>query len=89
MIRRTILFSGHVQGVGFRFVVRQIASSFEVKGYVRNMDDGRVELVAEGERRELDAFVAQIRSKMEGYVDDAAQSEAPPTGDFSSFEIRR
>lgn len=89
MIRRTVFFSGHVQGVGFRFVTRQIAASFEVKGYVRNLSDGRVELVVEGEKREIDELLSRIREKMQGYVDVATQTDAPATNEFAVFEIRR
>ena len=49
MIRRTSHFSGHVQGVGFRYTVQDLAADFDVRGYVRNLPDGRVELVVEGD----------------------------------------
>ena len=58
--RRTVLFAGHVQGVGFRYTVERIARRFRVTGYVRNLRDGRVEVVAEGASEELGRFVAQI-----------------------------
>ncbi|HOB98565.1 MAG TPA: acylphosphatase [Verrucomicrobiota bacterium] len=54
--RLHIWYSGHVQGVGFRYSVRSVAQGYEVAGLVRNLLDGRVELVAEGTRDELDAF---------------------------------
>ncbi|HOY58666.1 MAG TPA: acylphosphatase [Verrucomicrobiota bacterium] len=54
--RLHIWYSGHVQGVGFRYSVRSVAQGYEVSGLVRNLLDGRVELVAEGARNELDAF---------------------------------
>ena len=53
MIRRTSHFSGHVQGVGFRYTVADVAEDFDVRGYVRNLPDGRVELVAEGDEAEI------------------------------------
>jgi acylphosphatase len=89
MTRRTIFFSGHVQGVGFRFVTRQIASSFDVKGYVRNLPDGRVQLVVEGDTKEIDALVERIGEKMQGYLEQVTQQESPATGEFAVFEIRR
>ena len=55
-----IFYSGHVQGVGFRYTVKTVAAGFEVAGIVRNLPDGRVELVAEGEQEELEAFRAAI-----------------------------
>jgi acylphosphatase len=54
--RMTIFYSGHVQGVGFRYSVKTVAAGFEVSGTVRNLSDGRVELIAEGSREELEAF---------------------------------
>ena len=54
--RMQIFYSGHVQGVGFRYTAKTVAAGFEVTGTVRNLPDGRVELIAEGAREELEAF---------------------------------
>src|SRR5882757_5443424 len=59
--RHTIHYTGHVQGVGFRYTTHSIARNHEVTGYVRNLPDGRVELVAEGDRQDTDAFLEAIR----------------------------
>jgi len=83
-----IFYSGHVQGVGFRFTVRRVATGFEVTGVVRNLPDGRVELVAEGERTELEAFRAAIPDAgLAACIrhEDARWSEA--RGEFRGFEI--
>ena len=56
MERVTVLYTGRVQGVGFRMTVRQLACGFDVTGTVRNLPDGRVELIAEGAKAELKAF---------------------------------
>jgi acylphosphatase len=61
LCRVQVVYAGHVQGVGFRFTVRALAPGFEVTGTVRNLPDGRVELVAEGDRAELEAFQEAIR----------------------------
>jgi acylphosphatase len=87
--RHTIHFAGHVQGVGFRFAVRTIAARFAVTGFVRNLDDGRVQLVLEGEAREIEKCLAEIRLKMQGYVHDVEQMITQATGEFMQFEIRR
>ena len=86
--RRTVLFAGHVQGVGFRYTVQRIARRFRVTGYVRNLRDGRVEVVAEGASEELGRFVAQIEEAMAGCVHDRQIEDAPATGDFGEFDIR-
>ncbi len=57
-----VFYSGRVQGVGFRYSVKQIAAGYEVVGWVRNLPDGRVELQAGGGREEIDAFLAAIES---------------------------
>jgi acylphosphatase len=64
--RVTQLYSGRVQGVGFRYTVKSLVSGFEVIGTVRNLDDGRVELIAEGVKEELDAFLQAIRDSEVG-----------------------
>ena len=66
--RRLVFYEGRVQGVGFRFTARRLASGFAVEGYVRNLDDGRVELLAEGERGEVDGFLDAVAREMGGKV---------------------
>jgi acylphosphatase len=87
--RVRVHYSGRVQGVGFRFTAERLARGFAVAGYVRNMPDGRVELVAEGEPDEVDAFLAAVRSEMGGKVHSALADREPP-GDppFDEFSIR-
>ena len=83
-----ILYSGRVQGVGFRFNARAVATGFDVVGAVRNLSDGRVELVAEGERSELTAFREAIRdSGMERFIRDEAVTWEPARGGFRGFEV--
>ena len=61
MKQMQVLFSGRVQGVGFRYTACRMASSFSVTGFVRNLMDGRVEVVAEGSEQELIDFLGEIR----------------------------
>jgi len=86
--RREVIYSGHVQGVGFRYTIQAIAAQFDVIGYVRNLPDGRVELVAEGTKAELDAFLQEIAGKMREHIDTAAQNTLPASGGFDGFQIR-
>ncbi len=65
---REIWFSGRVQGVGFRYSTSSIARGYAVRGRVRNLPDGRVHVLAQGEPAEIDAFVAQILEDMTGFV---------------------
>ncbi len=86
-IRRTVLFNGRVQGVGFRYTAKGVAGGFDVVGYVRNLPDGRVELVAEGEEAEINELIEEIRRKMEGFVRNHTTFDSPPTGEFLDFRI--
>jgi acylphosphatase len=87
--RRRVYFSGRVQGVGFRFTCQAVARGFVVTGYVRNLADGRVELVAEGDPTELDAFLTAIRLEMNPYIKEIAmESEAPDANPLKGFSIR-
>ncbi len=86
--RRTIHFRGRVQGVGFRYTAARIAEQFEVTGYVENLPDGRVLLVAEGQASEIDRFIDQLREKMSSHVKDVNSTISPATGEFPHFHIR-
>jgi acylphosphatase len=88
IIRRTVLFSGRVQGVGFRYTTRRIAAGFAVRGYVRNLPDGRVETVVEGEPSQVEAFLSALHGEMGTYIRRADEQDGPATGEFETFEIR-
>jgi acylphosphatase len=88
--RVKIFYSGSVQGVGFRYTVTSVAAGFEVAGTVRNLPDGRVELVAEGAKDELEAFRQAIRdSGLAHFVRKEDVSWAEATNEFRGFEIAR
>ncbi|MBI1883037.1 MAG: acylphosphatase [Chlamydiae bacterium] len=81
-------FSGCVQGVGFRFTTERIAESYPVTGFVRNVSDGRVELVGEGEEKELEAFLQKIRkSFLAQYIHGVEVQWFEPTGHFQNFSV--
>ncbi|MHB1155459.1 MAG: acylphosphatase [Phycisphaerales bacterium] len=89
-IRKTIRYVGHVQGVGFRWTAQRIAGGYDVTGYVMNLDDGNVELVVEGPRKEIDAMLAELAQTMARRIHDTKTDTAPATGEFrpSGFVIR-
>jgi acylphosphatase len=85
-----VLYTGRVQGVGFRYATKMLATGFDVTGVVRNLPDGRVELVLEGARRELEEFrTAMQDSEVGGLIrqEEAAWSAAKNA--FRGFEIVR
>ena len=86
-IRIEVWFSGHVQGVGFRYTCRQIATEFEVSGTVKNLLDGRVHLVIEAEPEEAEAFKAEIADQMRSYVREVETSEPSETEGLQGFNI--
>lgn len=86
--RCTVYYSGRVQGVGFRFTARRIAGRFHVSGYVQNLDDGRVLLVAEGATEELDQFLAAIARELGRHIDNVQHAAGPARGEFEAFDIR-
>ncbi|QDU90160.1 Acylphosphatase [Pirellulimonas nuda] len=86
--RRTVRYSGRVQGVGFRAATRRIAAAYAVTGYVQNLPDGSVRMVAEGPSDELDAFQTAIRKQMADRIAAEFSDPQPPLGDFDDFSIR-
>jgi acylphosphatase len=86
--RMKIFYSGHVQGVGFRYAAKTAAAGFEINGIVRNLSDGRVELVAEGAPAELEAFRAAVRDAgLAGFIRDENAIWDDAQNEFRGFEI--
>ena len=86
--RVTNLYSGHVQGIGFRYAVKRLTTSFEVTGTVRNLPDGRVELAAEGAKEELEAFLEAVRDSDVGrFIRQGPARWSEAQNEFRGFEI--
>jgi acylphosphatase len=89
LARLRALVRGRVQGVGFRFFAEDHAGLHGAAGYVRNLRTGEVEVVAEGDRQELEAFLSELRRGPQGaYVTDVLVSWEDPRGEFSDFSVR-
>lgn len=88
MIRRTVLYSGRVQGVGFRYTTCQIAEGYSVSGTVRNLPDGRVEVVVEGLPQAVETFLAAVAAEMSPHIHGTESAESPGTGEFQGFDVR-
>ena len=76
--QRTIFFSGNVQGVGFRITAVHQARGLDLAGSVRNLDDGRVELIAEGEPPAIDALIRRLREHFGHLIRTVEQTTNPP-----------
>jgi acylphosphatase len=78
IVCKRVIYTGRVQGVGFRASARQLAREFAVAGVVRNLPDGTVELIAQGEADEVTAFLGAVQHTMGRYVDDSETADCPP-----------
>ncbi len=86
--RIEVIVEGVVQGVGFRYFTKRVARAFGIKGYVKNLPDGRVYIVAEGDTNVLEKFLASIRRGPSlAIVKNIIVSEKEPTGEFEDFTI--
>lgn len=84
------IFSGTVQGVGFRANTEALARQYPVTGYVRNTSGGHVELVAEGEEESLRGFLDAVKSSsLSSYIRNVQSQWLDTTGEFSAFKIVR
>jgi acylphosphatase len=89
MISTQVFYEGNVQGVGFRYSVKQVAKGFDVIGWVRNLADGRVELQASGDASELAAFLDAIRnSHLRAHIKSATETPLASPPASRGFEIR-
>jgi acylphosphatase len=88
MQRVIVHYSGRVHGVGFRATVRHLACGYDVTGVVRNLPDGRVELIAEGAKSELQAFLEGIaQSELSGFIAKQVDTWQPAQGNLRGFMI--
>ena len=87
-VARKFFLRGDVQGVGFRFFAQRAAARHQVVGYVKNLDDGRVEALAEGPARNVEAFKHELTTGPRfSSVDHIEEINLDPTGAYSSFRI--
>ena len=89
MIAKRALFEGRVQGIGFRYAVKQLAMGFDVVGSIKNLPEGSVELEIMGEEDEVEEFLKEIveESAMAHYIKDMNSHEIPPLDDARGFVI--
>jgi acylphosphatase len=81
------IYSGRVQGVGFRFTAIDIAKDLDVSGWVKNLGDGRVEVVAEAEQGTLEDLLSRLENVFSRYISDKEIDWFPATGKFKDFRV--
>jgi acylphosphatase len=86
-IARMIHYSGRVQGVGFRYTAASIARHYDVAGWVRNLRDGRVQLLIEGDEAEVNAVLRAIRDYFGDNIFNEQSEDRPPEG-LAGFDIK-
>lgn len=86
-IAKYISFRGRVQGVGFRYTASRIAKRYELTGFVKNMPDGSVEMLAQGVIEDVEACIEDICESFNGYIRDKKIAELPIDTRLKEFEI--
>ena len=87
MVRVQVTFSGNVQGVGFRWSVLQIAKAYKVTGYVQNLTNGTVELLAEGTEQDVCMMLENVESKLKDFWFSKSVDERKGEPHFDTFYI--
>ena len=87
MIAKHFIFVGHVQGVGFRFTAHRIAKRSQLTGYVRNLPDGCVEMLAQGEIHHINEGIIAIQENFTGYISGITVDDVPPDPKYTDFKI--
>ena len=87
MVAKHIIFSGRVQGVGFRYTAHRMAALHRLTGYVRNLPNGTVEMLAQGPARDIDDCIRDIQDSLAGYVRETRAVEVPPDPTYTDFRI--
>jgi acylphosphatase len=88
LVNCKVIFKGTVQGVGFRYTVREISRMFSVTGYIKNLMNGDVELRVEGDEDTIKEFIKEIQKEMEDYISETETNWGEYKGEFKDFSIR-
>ena len=87
-IAKQNLFAGRVQGVGFRYSAKRLAMGFDLVGWVRNLEDGRVEMQVMGEEDELAEFIGELHDSPLGrHIQEQEERPVPPLQGVTGFSI--
>lgn len=87
MPAKRVIFKGSVQGVGFRATTLEQSARYDVYGYVKNLEDGTVELVAQGKEREVLEFIDDISNTLKDYIQSKEVKTCDPLDEYRDFRI--
>jgi len=87
MVAQHIIFTGSVQGVGFRYTAYNIAHRHRLTGFVRNLPDGTVEMLAQGQLEDIDDCIRDIKGSFAGYIRETRIEEIDPDPRYKDFKI--
>jgi len=87
MVAKRIIFTGRVQGVGFRFTSYHLANRHKLNGFVRNLPDGTVEMVVQGQSDDIDGCIKDLQDSFAGYIRDTQVEEIPSEAKYTDFKI--
>ncbi len=87
MIRRDVIYTGRVQGVGFRWTTNRIAKNYDVRGFVENREDGSVYMVAEGAEKDVEEFMIAIAENMGKNIKETRVNQGRVDGDLTDFHV--
>jgi acylphosphatase len=87
MVARHIIFIGRVQGVGFRFTAHRMAQRHQLSGFVRNLPDGTVEMLAQGPVQDIDDCIEDINDYFGDYIRETRIQEIPTNPKYRDFRI--
>ncbi len=87
MIAKHIIFTGRVQGVGFRFTAHRIAKLHQLKGYVRNVPNGTVEMLIQGLIEDIDECIRDIKDSFAGYLREVKIEKVANNPKYTDFKI--
>ena len=86
-VRKHVYYAGLVQGVGFRYTARRLARDVGLRGFVKNLSDGRVEIVVEGEGSAVERYLGDVGAAMGEYIERTEAIDEPPTEEFDAFSV--
>ncbi len=87
IVAQHIIFSGHVQGVGFRYTALRIAGRYNITGFVKNLPNGTVEMLAQGPQPDVEGCINDIKDYFSGYLRDCRINDIPVDPRYRGFEI--